>query len=112
GYRGLEAKLARGFADEPGVDAIDRRLIHRLANSRQILPEFLLGDDADRVFAVVMGGAFRRERSLIFRLVPIFLIRERDGIDPLLAGIRNQTEEGAGINSGGRNMPTGTSASR
>src|SRR5262249_20578544 len=85
-YRGLEAKLTRGFADEPGVDAIDRGLIHRLENSWQILPEFLLGDDADCVFAVVMGGALRREGSLVFRLVPIFLVRERDGIDPLLAG--------------------------
>jgi hypothetical protein len=37
------------LAHEPGVDAIDRRLIHRLDDTRQVGSKLVLTDDPRRV---------------------------------------------------------------
>src|SRR5215471_718317 len=49
GNRHFQSKFPGRFADEPGVEAIDRRLVHCFDDFRQIIAELLLGYDTCRM---------------------------------------------------------------
>src|SRR5215210_6561918 len=52
-YGRFEPDLPNGLADEPGIDAIDRRLVHRVENLRQIGAKLHLRNDAHRMSGAI-----------------------------------------------------------
>jgi len=97
--RGFEAELPRGLADEPGVDAVDGRLVHGGENLRQVGAEFRFRNDAGRMRASILGSDLLGERRLVLVAAAIVVISERDGMNVALPDVAHETEQCARIDS-------------
>ena len=102
GNRHLQSQFARRFADEPGVETIDRGLVHRIENFRQIIAEFLLGHDTRGVSRPVLRRDLRRDRRLVLASPAKFFEGQRHRLDVLLSRIAHQTDQSAGVDSAGK----------
>ena len=87
----------RRLAHEPSVDAINRRLIHRLDDSRQVRSKLVLADDARRVPGRVEARDRLASGASSFARAAEFIECQRHGLDILLPGFAHQTDKGAGI---------------
>ena len=74
----LDASLARGLGDEPGIDAVDGRQIHGIENGRQILLELAAVDGAHDMVCAIAGRNLGGERSLVLRLAAELLEGQGD----------------------------------
>ena len=95
----LETQFMARLADEPGVDAIDRRLVHRCEDLRKILCEFALRDDAIDVPGAEAARNLVGKRRLVLGAASELLERERHGLDVLLARIPHQSDKGTGVDA-------------
>src|SRR5579864_72029 len=87
GDRGFEILLARRLGHEPGVDAVDGRLVHGAEDFRQVGAEFLVRHGTDRVPGAVMASDDTGQRRLVVVPFAKFLVSERDGMDVVAAHI-------------------------
>jgi hypothetical protein len=96
----LEAEFTRRLADEPGIDPVDRRLVHRVENSWQIGVEFRFRHGSGGVPAAVLCRQFARDRRLIRTRVAKLVIAQRDRVNVPLTEIAHQAEQGPRIDPG------------
>ena len=82
----------RGFADEPGVEAVDRRLVHRIENFGQIVAKLLLRHDTRRMSRAILRRDLCRDRGLVLAPTAEFLESQGHRLDILLPGIAHQTD--------------------
>ena len=94
--------LARRLGDEPGVDAVDGRLIHGGEDFRQIGAEFLVGHGADRVPGAILPSDHAGQRRFVVVPVAEFFVSERDGmdVDVIATHIAHHAEQRPGIDAG------------
>src|SRR5262249_8370304 len=83
----LESQFMRGFADEPCVESIDRRLVHRLENFGQIVAKFLLCHETRGMSRAILCRDLARDGGLVLIPAAKFLKRESHRLDILLPGI-------------------------
>src|SRR5262245_5795440 len=65
GNRHLEPQLARGFADEPGVEPVDCRLVHRIENFGQIVSKLSLRYQTRSMPRAILPRDFRGDWGFI-----------------------------------------------
>src|SRR5262245_20589398 len=92
GNRHFQSKLSRCFADEPGVEAIDRRLIHCFENFWQIFAKLLLRHDPRRVSRPVARRYLRSDRGLILTPPAKLFEGHCHCLDLVLSRIAHQTD--------------------
>ena len=61
----LQAQLMGRLGDKPRIDTVDRRLVHRLDNAREVCRELPFSDDPRRVARAIAPRHFLRKRRLI-----------------------------------------------
>ena len=100
--RDLDASLAGGLGDEPGIDAVGRRQVHGIKDGRQIRLELRPIDGAHDVTGAVARGDLGGERCFVERLAAKLRERQRDGQGIARAEFGHRPEQRAGIESGGQ----------
>src|SRR5262249_33436729 len=92
-------QFMRGFADEPRVESVDRRLVHRIEDFGQILAKLLLRYEASGMSRAILSRDLNRKRRLVLVPAAKFLESQGHRLDILLPGIAHQTNERAGVDS-------------
>jgi hypothetical protein len=100
--RGTESHFAARLADEPGIDAVDARLVHRIEDRIQILGEFGRGDGSDMVVDAITSRHIDCAGHFVVCGSGELAIRERAGADALLTAIAHQSDQCARIDSAGQ----------
>ena len=108
--RDLETVSLRGLCDKPGVDPVDRGLIHRVENIRQIPLELAPFDAPDNVLGAITRRHLGGERRFVFA-VP----RNSSNCSVIargfrVSGVTQQPEHGAQSTPADRKTPISTSA--
>ena len=104
GDRDLETELARRLGDEPGVDAVDGRLIHGVEDCRQVGAEFLVRHGADGVPGAIVARDLGGQRRFVVVAAAEFLVAQRDGVDVVVA--RHRASSRAARRNRGRRRET------
>ena len=91
-----------GFADEPGVEAVNRGLVHRVQNFGQVVLKLPLRHDPCGMSRAILSGDLCRDRGLVLDPTPEFFERKGDRLDILLSGITHQTDQRARVDSAGK----------
>src|SRR5262249_12959771 len=97
GQRDLEAEFMRRLAHKPDVDAINRRLIHGLDDTRQVGSKLVLTDDTRRVPSRIEIRDRRGLRPLVIWRATEFIEHHRHLLYISLPGSAHKTADCAGI---------------
>ena len=102
GNRHFEPQFPSGLADEPCVEPIDRGLVHGIENFRQVVAKLLLGHKTCDMSRAILRRNLLCYRRLILTPTAEFLKGQSHRLDILLPRIAHQTDEGAGVDSAGK----------
>ena len=91
-----------GFADEPGVEAVNRGLVHRVENFGQVIVKFRLRHDTRGMSRAILSSDLCRDRGLVLDPTLEFFERQGDGLDILLSGVTHETDQRARVDSAGK----------
>ena len=103
----LQPELLGRLGHEPRVDAVDRGLVHRLEDARQVGSELALRDPSRRVPRAEGARDLRGERRLVLVGGSQFVEGKRHGLDVAVAGIAHQADERARVDAGGQERADG-----
>ena len=88
-----------GFADEPGVEPVNRGLVHCVQNLGQVVLKFPLRHDACGMSRPILASNFCRDWSLVLRPTSELFEGQGHGLDILLSGVTHETDQRSGVDS-------------
>ena len=98
--RDLDARLVRRLGDEPGVDAVDGRQVHRVEDRRQVALELGAVDGAHDMARAVAGRDLGGQRRFVVPIALEFGEGQRDGQRIARAELGHGAEQRARIEPG------------
>src|SRR5262249_2415933 len=99
GNRHLESQFTRRLADEPGIEAINRGLVHCIEDFGQVVPKLLLRHDTRGVSRAILGRNLLCNYRLILISTAEFFESQCHSLDILLPCITHEADQGTGVNS-------------